>query len=516
MARKFIMKSTKKNFKRKWPGLLIFVLGLSLSYLVTPDKGFDYFNADALHSPIALSISEIYADYSFVSIFNQGFIYNGEYHNYLNWPPLGFKVLAEVFSVFSGDELLAGRLLSILVYGLTGLLFYQLILRFRYSHQIAFWSASIFLCLPLNLDSSYTIYCDIWVNFFWLSGMLILQSQYRGKYWFFSITCILGFFFHWFIILMLPIPFFYNYYKKSAKGWAHFSKIAGSILLSLFLALILIFNRFDSIPLIRAFKEHSSISFFNNLPGYSVYVLKYFSYLVFEFLVIGVLLLYGRFKFDFRIKDYLNVGSVRHTLPVLIYVTGALLLISLFFMQWVIVHKQGISFLSIPLAILVAVILSNFEFSGKHYLSRMGLFAAVFCVIQSFSFRAFLEWRHREVQTINESIISFVEEHQGDKSMKSGLFFDVDSDRASSVIRMMATAYLSDTYVFNLADFNLEFDTPDDYRQSIEKLSLLKLNDYNKEFSFLVSREEPVGLSVMDSVSIGGLNVYQINLVEKR
>lgn len=229
--------------------LIVFAFSVIVNLIFLPT---DFrFNHDAVLSPTGLLMTESYKNVPFdVSLSIPGFYFSGDFIRYANWPPLHFITLNIWDSLF-GCSLFINRLFSVLVSSLTVLFLNLLIIKLTDNKRLALIGSIIFFFFPFRLLYSSLIFCDIWVPFFWTSGLLLkLISDEKSndssitKKYFYSILLGLylgiGTLYSWQTFFMLPTFIIYDLIKlKSIKVKSIITFTIGLFVFVLWMAWIL-------------------------------------------------------------------------------------------------------------------------------------------------------------------------------------------------------------------------------------------------------------------------------------
>jgi len=510
------MKNWKPSYVEVLIGLIVFLSGCSVVIAVMPNECFFYGNADVDLSPVGMALSKAYFNYfDLINFKNQGYINNGEFHFYRNWPPLHFWLLSKWYGIVGVESIQAARYFSVIIYGITSLFFYWLLVKkHRLSIRVSLISSIVFMLLPVNLESSYYIYSDIWVNLFWLLAILLLANPKKLYFGVFAVVCVIGFFFHWFIIFLLPAYITYHILSKVRHG-----KVNRFFIFSFFFIVILSLVFLHSIStdstLILALEEHSTLGLFNgNAPylwmGTKQMVLLFFSVFVLFFLKrqfskLSLKSLIGLLKTE-------QYRGLWYSFSLIII---ALLILLVFMLQWFVVHRHAFMFLSVPLGLCFAYFLSIIEERSSGSIILLGLSSIIICVAQYLILYGVTYYRHGKIQVQDENISEFIVQRKPSKSLKSNIFFNINSSiNNRRRINKFAIRERTDSYIFEL-DSLLFVDRLDEQMVlSIQKLKALNALGADESSAFLITERlvDYGDLRLIDSAVYNNIIVYQLDV----
>jgi hypothetical protein len=488
--------------------------GFMAVYLTMPKYEFSY-NIEIAISPIGMAMSRIYADMPDTAPQNfQGFIHNGEYVVYRNWLPGSFKTLAEWFHLVNSESIFSARLFSVLIYALNALLFLSLLLKYKFSQQVAFFSAIIFILLPSHLDFGSLIYADIWFPTFWLLALLVLDRRRPYTFFLFSLVLILGFWFHSFILVLLPMPVLVYLLSRF-----NFKKLPTLLILVLGIVTVLCVQWYliKGSPdnyLVQALKKYSLFGLTQGGDFHYTWLLKRLLSLVYEsgFLIPILIFVYWK-RTDFKKSRFTN-SRFNH---ILILQALALIFYIVAFTNWFGIHRHGLGMFAVLLASIGASLLSNLEKRSTLFSNRAGLTAIGMCLLL-FAALPLVTKETKELKHQDDKLIKFISNKASDNSTKFAAFFLFEETNTpigvSSYHRTMSISIQTASYSFDHDIFYGNSNTRNTIHQGLQKLEAMGIDDFQDDQAIVIT-ERSIDLShmkILDSLSVDNVKAYHLSL----
>lgn len=508
------MNRLKNRVKAVGFGVCIFLIGVIAVYIIMPKEGYRY-NNDASLSAVGMMLSKTYLDFpKNVPKDFQGYVQNGEFTYYNNWPPLGFKVLAFWFKLTGDSSTYAARLFSALLYGVNAFLFYILLIKNGLSNQTAFLSSIIFILLPTHLDYSYLIYADIWFVTFWLLALMWYDHTNLKYYWVFSLIAILGIFFYWFVIIILPIPLLVYLIKKYKLKLQTCLFILLGITSLIWIIQTVIFISFPESYLTTKLYGFSMFGLSRDFAYFSVRMIKRIASFGYEvFFLAPLIAYYLSVRSSFKTKEPKWLLTNLHYIWVVMLI--ALFFYIVTFANWFGAHRHGIAMFSIIIGVTAALIFAELEkLSARRLMIGSGI-SITMCLVTFLCF----PWVTSEFDKIKDqdlAIISFINKKKQDNNYKPNLFFDVPSlvDREPITMKFVICEK-TNGYLFNTDAFQTQLSLKQTFRYGSNKLKQNIVADFTPSSFFLITHDEHdfEGLQVIDSMRVNAVKVYQLSLL---
>lgn len=486
------------NF-RNYIGVFLFCFTITLTFLLLP-KQFIY-NSDVRLSPYGMALAIGYLEIPFsISKGVSGYVNNGIFSVYANWPPVGFMVLAIWLKVF-GNSVLSARLLFLLINGLNTSLFYTILKKHNVSQYLAGLGAFLFLVLPYHLTYNTLIFADSWLLFFWIILLLIFSSSTKWKTLLMVVVSLVGTLFTWHVILILPAFFTLHFLLKLPTK----QKIALVLGLGLLIVLseIIFIQLFSYHHLVERLKIYSIIEMINNPGTLGFLFFKRIICLGLECLPLGILCLIQYKTFSFAKMPNLLKQSL-----VLIGIT--LFYYLLIFPSWFALHTHQIMMFDIFIGLCVIAVLLQWKSQiSITYIS----FVLGLCSIILYFIIPSLSKQNYKFQTQDESIVFYVNKVK-DSEKKACLFFHLPNKNVDNpVAEIFAIRNSCNAYTFE--QLSTQNELPIIFiEQNVEKVKQLNIMPVEEKTVFLIS--EISGLipsqKIVDSLVLDKIKVYKIKL----
>ncbi|RBP52964.1 hypothetical protein DFR28_101348 [Arenicella xantha] len=318
-------------------------------------QGFTH-NADMAMSATGVALSRTYYDPNLgVKVNQPGYINNGDFNVYPNWPALGFKAIAAWYQLLGKDSIDNARLLVALLYACTTVLFFAFLLRSEFDFNVAVLSTILFVVLPQHLTYGNIIFADMWLLPFWLLSFLIFTAQPKFYFLIVFIAIFATLNFMWFVFFVIPalvVMLVYRHYALSARQMG--------LLLLLSVASIWLFQKllltvFDNVPLFAELRQWSVFPLLTNIKLSAYLVLKSSARVLYE--AIPVLLLVGCVTYLGVVRNGLRLRA-RH-LDSFIFVGLTLFFAVLSLPSWFVTHNTSSVFFSVLIAVTGALVLQS-------------------------------------------------------------------------------------------------------------------------------------------------------------
>ncbi len=358
---------------RKWLcttgiGLMLFTFAF-VAIVATLPKNFDS-SMDTALSSTGLALSRAYYDNGLAPIMKQpGFIYNGTRQVYANWPALGFKTMAAWYRVLGGDSIYQARLLSALLYAVSAVLLFALLLRCNVSMSIATIGTLWFIVLPYHLEFGKLIYADMWLLPFWLACFLI--NTYKSKYRWLIVPLALvgGLGFMWFVLFVLIALCFIVCSRRFAWSAPNGALFAVGLLLVAYGMQYALISAFPETRLFMGLDQWSVFSLFGH-PDVALKQLVQTSLRLFyeSFSVVVIICLALSSQGSDVWQNIFSDPKKNDTLSIMLLTLGGLCLL---FPSWILTHNTGTAFFSVLIATAGAFVLQAWtkpKFKTKLYL----------------------------------------------------------------------------------------------------------------------------------------------------
>jgi len=313
---------------------------------------------DVSLSATGVALSRTYYDPNLgVRAGKPGYLENGEFQIYDNWPGLGFDLIASWYKLLGNDSIDNARLLANLLYALTCVLFFFFLLRCHFDLNVAVLSTLLFAVLPQHLQHGAIIYADMWLLPFWLMCFLLftLQPKYHFLIIFLGIFATLNFM--WFVFFVIPALFVMFLHQRYALSIKQMSALLLLCTVCIWLFQKILIFIFSDEPLLWELRQWSVFPIFDNVQHSAKFTLKSSFRLVYEFIPVLILL---------SCVIYLNKAIIWKNLSVNKSYVERLLFIclTLFFAvvslpTWFITHSTSVGFFSILIAMVGAITLQK-------------------------------------------------------------------------------------------------------------------------------------------------------------
>ena len=485
--------------KRLKPKLLLSLcwlgLGTALVVATTPLDTFFLPNDQNVSAyGLALSYSHLNPD-----VPCQGFVRNGAYECYVNWSPWVFRLYAGWFTLTGDTSLANARLLSALIYGLSGLLFFWMLLRHGASLSVSSWATLLYLTLPLHLTFGGLVYANVWLLPFWTLALLVYHPDQPRTLWGFSFVILLGTLFMWFTCFLLPLPWLHHWARRA--GAAAWQRMGWGFLAVVILALVSLILLSVAFP--EAYRVASLLKWTwwrsEPLPASGIpHLLKVGGILGVEML--SFLLLAWMIRGRNRIKGIPTQGP-SHLGALLL---GGLLLYVICLPKWFELHLMGVTFFSLALGLGLAAVLQNFD-SARPLRRMAGLMVLLHLVLFAglkVSVAAYTRPQAEAYQAL-ESVLQ--------EAPPSVLFLDVPPTPQYAWLRPMALQTLTQNYVF--ADPPPSWSIPHWIDRGLARLDQHGYNSVNTEVVWLLTTDSTfTELPVVVRHHVQDFTLYQLRV----
>ena len=501
--------------KGRWGTVPIGLFFLSLAIITStiPD-GFEHIG-DMGTSGTGVAISRTYYDKELNQLASlPGYIFDGEYNVYANWPPFGFKVLAAWFHLLGEDSIYNARLLPSLLYALSAVLVFILLLRCKLDWEIALISAVLFSVLPYHLEFGKLIFSDMWLMPFWLFCFLIYSG--RPKYhWLIIPLSLIGFLgFMWFAIFVIPAFIFIKLIKRyKLEFWQIAFCIVGIALFAFISQLTLSsLSQNGTHPLLVALKRWTVFGWQSDERLLYRLFRRPLSLLYEGFPVLILLIILLKKMGVQQLKIQKSENLIRVTL----FIGLTLFFYVVFLPNWFVTHTYGVGFFGVLIVFFAAFLLQMTKETFGKKVSSIGGVLMIFCSLgMYFGYRLLSEGYENEPEKVKE-IISYVDSEN--EYIHPTIFFDLCSKE--NIFEwphafQIGIKEKARSYVFS-SDSVMNFSTLENYfHGGFNKLRSLGRYDFDSLETYLVTvrtKRNVADLNILDTLQLGSLNVYRISL----
>lgn len=475
---------------------ILFTL-IGLIYYITIPDGYAY-NGDLISS-YGMAIAE-----GFLEVQNEiferrqwGYVNNGQFSAYTNWPPLGFLLQALWMKAW-GVSLLQARLFMVLVSLCSVFFFYQITKALDLSPSNRMLTTLLFSLLPFHLTHSSLIFADTWVLFFWT---LFIWAYLKSQTWstLLVLTC-LGILFMW-IIPLIGIAFIiYRWLSRKNYSYKILLRGLAIICMVIWISIFALKSCFPQSTLISQLYFYSIFSFSEHPLSYSMQTMKTMGLLILEALPLLYITVSNRRKLSTQaISPHLK--QVIHILLLTAFTYVVLL------PGWATGHTHPIIFFDLLIVLLYIAVLKQIPQQNQ---VRNSLIAISLCILTSLMLPCFTSKKIKEITQRDSKIIELINKDDHNNDKKICIFYDTPNKASSIkfVVRNLCNAYLFE----EIPSFNL---FPEFLRKSKERIRLIQLNQkVNYDFAYLITEKQELNLPeelIVNSTEIEHLKVYKLN-----
>ncbi len=443
----------------------------------------------------------------------QGYVQNGKFTTYKNWPPLPFIVLANWFKLTGQSDIYAARLFYTLLYAINALLFLVFLRQSQVGIKTSIISTIGFILLPSHLDFASVIYVDQWQVTFWLLALIIYNSKLLIRTLLFYSTILLGSFFTWFTIFLLPTPVILYLTKRHKTNLKQVLGIISISIVVLWTLQHLLFTAFSEAYAIKKISAYSIFGIVDSPQVFGKWFLKRIVSMGYEVLVIfPLLILLGRKNWKSTL-----VSTKPVLLNSLLLLSIALFLYTVCFTNWFGMHRHGLGMFSILIGGIIAMLLSQLENeSVRKFKLGSILTITIPCIL-------FLLLPHftkiaSEVKEQDAQVANFINQRRTSPSKKTCLFFDSPNIAAKDFFKFymgqFAIKEYTNAYTFNLHEMHEQVNIEENIIYGISRLESNRIPDYDPNSAFLVSikNQRFDNIEVLDSIIVNGYHVYQLRI----
>ncbi len=497
-------RSIADAFRKPIIAVSLFGVGVVLIFLTAPFDSF-FLPNDFNQSAYGMALSRSHQEGVFELC--PGFIENGEFQCYTNWPPFAFKVYALWFDFTQDNSLKNGRLVSAFVYGLSGCLFFWLLLVGGFSTRQSIVGGIIFLTLPFNLKFGSVIYSDIWLVPFWTLALLTFDPTRLHRKVLFLIIVLVGSLFMWFTLFMLPLPFLLNW---TEKNWRRTIGVISILIIAILLFQKSFIEAFDENYMIISLKKWT---FFNDRVNNGFTVGRAIS--SFRNILLGCFLLpflayVLRFKLIPLADKKVKVLS-RQVRTYLLIASGTLIIGFFSLPVWFQNHVSAASFFSLFTGLAICGIL----FQGGREDDRTGLklgFLAILINVMAFGALEVIANRKFGSRTEKHSEMkAFIEAniHSGERPV---IFFNHPNEKAYQWLNHFTLKEQTNSYIFNCSEPGIP-GVEACFQYGLTKLDSNGFRDFEMKKVIFISHDSGNnGANVIVQKVIGNLNVSVVSI----
>lgn len=492
-------------------GAMIFVVGVLSIVLTNLDNRFHLYS-DMGTSSTGLALSRAFNDGYCDSQIEPciGYINNGFFSSYSNWPILGFRVFALWYRVIGDDSLNSARWLTAFVYGFNALLFFVLMIRVGTDRIILVIGVLIFVLLPHHLTFGKLIFADIWLLTFWLIIANIYISQRRYRWLIIPLSIIGTGGFMWFVIfILLAIAYeTLSMRMRLTYGKSIICLLPTAILIwAMIYAVIYMAGDYNIFIQLR----HWSIFGFTEFESYVAIVVNFIKGVIYEVTSLLLLIIYILIIFSHR-----SIAALLNLQPQLFKILK-LFSLTIFFMvvtlpMWVLNHGYAISFFSIPITVVAIYALEMV----KHKIGPMksySLGAAVVCSTLTFYFISPMSCQNCDKRVIQvNQIVDFINNKQVNDAKAICLFFHLPKYGSWPHAFEFGIKEQTDSYIFSNGSLKGYADIPNYFEEGMKRLRANDKVDFHSTTAWFITNKEldVTKLEVVDSARFQDIRLYEI------
>jgi len=480
----------RKNVLKKsvlFSSISIFVLAFTIVVSTLPD-GFEHYG-DMGTSATGVAIARsYYNDLSTAFQDPPGYVYNGEYTVYGNWPPIGFILLANWLEFLGEDSIFNARLLPCLLYALSSSLFLLLLIRCRINREVAVISAILFSVLPFHLEFGKLIFSDMWLVPFWLLACHSFLSKKPYQWLIIPIGFIGAIGFMWFILftvvafLSMRIADKFKLSKKQTILFFLFGTIG------IRLILWVLFNLFQEVYLLNSLSKWVGISVFQDHGKLFDMVKRVVTLLYEGFPVLLLSWILVRKEKTKNLFHLLKTNKEAFQLLKFTLITSIIFILIL--PNWVVTHAYGVSFFSIIIGLMVALLLQACNHVFTKHKTRIVM-----------------------VSIIAGSLALFMLYPSITKGYQEAILFNLTNDVNWYHAFEFGIKEETESYIFSTDSRKNFVHLPSYFANGITQLKKNNFNDFDSTRVFFVtSRPDSIAVHVKDSLSVAGFHIYELSL----
>jgi len=359
-----------------WRVFVAAILLFGLAFLAVLVSLPDNFQSamDMALSATGLGLSRsYYAVDLFPTLMQPGYVIDGVFHIYPNWPGFGFKVLSAWYHLLGNDSIYSARLLAALLYGVSAALFFTMLLRWRIEWSIAILSTLIFILLPHHFEFGRLIYADIWLLPCWLVCFVIYSGSAKYYWLIMPIAIIACFGFMWFAIFVGPAFGVMYCHHRYALSVSKTVLLVLSLLALAYVTQYLLIVGFPDVPILWELKQWSIFPLaYNTATNYN----KLISAVIrVSYESIAVVCIVGWAFYRYGSAVWQSVIGNANSINAFAFIGITLIFTVGLFPSWFLTHNNGTAFFSVFIAGMAAVILQ--ACSDRHCAETRAIGAAM-------------------------------------------------------------------------------------------------------------------------------------------
>lgn len=503
---------SKRSRKYYFAGAFVFVFSLG-TILLTLTGRFEHYG-DMGTSATGVAIARSYYN-NLATEFKDppGYLYNGEYAIYGNWPAIGFIVLSKWFELFGNDDILTARLLPSLLYALCALAFFILLIRCKLDLSVCFLSSLLFAVLPYHLEFGKLIFSDMWLLPFWLSCLLIYTGRNKYHWLILPISIVGAFGFMWFAIFTIPAWMILFFFKKQNHPFLSKIKWLIGLILVLLVVQWLLFHSYEtSYPLLQL-KKWTFFGF--DYSGKDIEkVVKRPVTLLYESLpILFVLALIQR---RIGLRKIWNKTCKEEVLIKMLSLCGlTLFCLVIFLPNWVFTHSYGVGFFSVLIAGIGALLLQNIKSQLEWSSNLIGLLM-ILCSIGLNLIYPFFSKGYRNEASVSNEIIDVISKDELISNVRPIVFFHLPKNGNLVWPHGLQFGIKEDTrsYIFNNDSLESVQQLSNYFDTGIKRLSAKGIHDFDLKHCYFISDRisQLDNVQVLDTKDFGDLYLFRIAL----
>jgi len=472
---------------------IVLFFGVMATTIMTLPSGFSH-NMDMSLSATGVALSRTYYDPNLgVKVNQPGYINNGDFNVYPNWPALGFKTIASWYKLLGEDSIYNARLLTALLYACASVLFFVFLLRSEFDLSVAVLSTILFAVLPQHLMFGNIIFADMWLLPFWLLSFLIFTAQPKYYFLIVFIALFATLNFMWFVFFVIPalvVILLYRHYALSAKQ-VGLLLLVSIVLIWLFQKLLLII--FSDVPLLWELRQWSVFP-----------LLTDFKFSVFLILKSTARVLYESIPVIFLIGSVVYIGGARNGLRLrtrhvesFSFVGLTLLFAIISLPSWFVTHGTSSGFFSVFIAMSGALILQSSNQQQPQKTVLLGSLSIAMAVALYVGL-PHLKQEHSNVATLKQ-IVAMINQSERDSLQRPNVIFSLRRDRGWSKhgLKIGVKEELR-AYIFRVRKPKDPIELVEYFQHATSKLRRLKAPGFDS-FQFYYVTDFPYSDTIMSS-----------------
>lgn len=438
-----------------------------------------------------------------------GYIYNGTYTVYSNWPSFGFMVIAKWLKLLNGDSLSNARLLPSILYALSSILFFLLLIRLKIGIEYAFIAAILFTVLPHHLEYGKMIFSDMWLIPFWLIACHLIISKWQYQIMIIPLAVIGTLGFMWFVAFIIPAYFMIAFYKcRRITG----IRKAGIIILMIIagrLGLMLFVSVIEETYLTNSLLKWVEV-FSYGIKEIGVSLGKRLLTLVYELIPLSILLL-PFLRNNKRSEVCRRIRENKPVYRVLGFLTCLYVFYIAFLPKWFMIHAYGIPFFSIIIGLLAALLLQMCAENKRRVIAIYPGILAIFLSLILFWFYPFFSPAHKRNEPVN-AIVDWLND-KNEENQKYCVFFDLSDEVIWHHAFEFGIKETTRNYVFSSDSINSFDELPENFTKGVDRLKSNQFYDFDEStVYFVTNRPDSLQLHFTDSMTYKEFHVYEIEL----